>query len=273
MTVAVGLRSKTQRPRARGEAGAALLLSAMLTACAVTGAEAPVEPVPRQGPPVDTAPRAGAPETGPLYVDPDPTGRPMRIIGRPHRAGHYAYEPPLITVITPLRSGWTTRSQPSVFVYTSQPLTGPISVVVMDANDHRLVPLADIRFDDGLTQGLNKFDFAAYDIELDLSGSYIFSLTAELPQTTDGVLQQTTQGGLVYGPERPGLQAELSQLTPESQVNYLLQQRLWYDAVEAIVDFAAAEPNNPHWPGLLTQVLYDVGLDEITDDLQISPDL
>src|SRR5262249_2338656 len=159
------------RPTLKGAA----IIAALLLPTAIIAQDEQGEPLQKSIPttgPVGYEPEKPTPTTGsvgyaPIYRPPLGGGRHGRVEGDARGAPDRAV---LLAVLTPDEPGLTTKEQPSLYWYISQPTTFPIELIVTE--NQAVKPLLKTRITSPSQAGIQRIRLTDYGVRLKTGSLY-----------------------------------------------------------------------------------------------------
>ena len=248
-------------------------LRTILTACALTiltgcapavapGLSAPVRPAtlsPSDAPPLAIPVVQPSPAIGdavPRYRPPQQRTRgPARLLSsRTRSVGEAALA---IAVIAPDHTGLTTQSQPTLYWFASQPVSGRVAVTIQD--EKGIEPLVERHLSLSDAVGMIPVRLAELGVQLQPGNEYRWSVAvdADSPRQSRGVV---TSGSIRQADSSDTIRAHLSSLPPERAAFVLAEQGLWYDALAQLGELIERAPADPRWRRYRAALLEQVGL-------------
>jgi hypothetical protein len=226
----------------------------LLAAATVTTATAATQDGAREQPrKVDSTPATLA---LPVYKPPA-LGAPARTIGGGTRGTRTAVI--LLSVLAPDHVGLTTREQPTLYWYLSEPTTKQMEFTLTD--DRHPEPLVRGTLPSAGTD-IRRIRLSDYKVRLEPGVRYEWSV-ALVADTERPSRDTITIGAIERRPAPPTLAADLRE-TPDNATFLYAAAGIWYDALDAISEAIATRPND----ALVAQraaLLEQVGLREVAD--------
>ena len=237
-----------------------------LTACATATAPAPSAPGRPATQASSEAPAAQAPaalkagqatgDSMPRYRPPaqQSTGPARLLSSRTRNVGEAALA---IAVIAPDHTGLTTQSQPTLYWYASQPVSGRVAVTIQDKRG--IEPPVEKQLTLSEAVGMIPVRLADLGVQLRPGNEYRWSVVvvADSPKQPRSLL---TSGTIRQTDRRDTIQAHLSSLPPERAAFLLAEQGLWYDALAQLGELIERAPAEPRWRHYRAALLEQVGL-------------
>lgn len=220
----------------------------ILTACALSVApdrSAPARPATLS--PSDAAPRYRPPQQR--------TREPARLLSsRTRNVGDAALA---IAVIAPDHTGLTTQSQPTLYWFASQPVSGRVAVTIQD--EKGIEPLVEKHLSLSDAVGMIPVRLAELGVQLQPGSEYRWSVAvvADSPSRSRDLV---TSGSIRQADSRDTIRAHLSSLSPERAAFVLAEQGLWYDALAQLGELIERAPADPRWRRFRAALLEQVGL-------------
>lgn len=230
----------------------AALVALFVGATAIAQDDGRVQP----GKPEAVAP---TPATPPLPVyKPPALGAPARTIGGGTRGARTAVI--LLSVLAPDHVGLTTREQPTLYWYVSEPTTQQVEFTLND--DRHPEPLVKATVPPSSDGDIRRIRLSDYKARLEPGVRYEWSiaLVADANRPSRDVI---TIGAIERQEAPPWLAVKLRQ-APENATFLYAEAGIWYDALAAVSEAIAARPND----ALVAQraaLLEQIGLREIAN--------
>jgi len=202
----------------------------------------------------------------PIYK-PDVKGAPNRRVGGGTR-GIYpqvpATEPPVIAVLAPEHTGYTTRSQPILYWAVSRKIDKPFMFTLVHADPMATgastEPLLEVPIQESLA-GIQAFDLAAHEVSLAPKVEYQWAIT----MVTDDNRQPSSRdiistGTIIRVAPSEQLIGELIK-AEEPQLPFIYaQEGFWYDAIDSLSQLIADHPEEESYKDHRVALLQQVGL-------------
>ena len=168
----------------------------------------------------------------------------------------------VLSVLTPDHSGLTTKEQPSLYWFTSQPTSYPIELTVTE--DQAVKPLLETRIGSSSQAGIQRIRLADYGVRLRVGVVYRWYI-AVVPDPKNRS-KDILAGGLIERIEpSENSRTRLSQAGAAQAPFVYAEEGIWYDALSAISDMIDAAPNDSTLRTQRASLLQQVGLQEVAD--------
>jgi hypothetical protein len=193
----------------------------------------------------------------PIYKPPA-LGAPARTIGGGTRGTRTAVI--FLSVLAPDHVGLTTREQPTLYWYLSEPTTRRIEFSLTD--DRHPEPLVAATLPQSAESKIRRIRLADYKVRLEPGVRYEWSV-ALVTDPERRARDTITTGAIERSPAPASLVAELRDSSNDATFVYA-EAGIWYDALDVVSEAIAARPSD----ALLAQraaLLEQVGLREIAD--------
>ena len=200
---------------------------------------------------------AAAPDESPppeRTYKPPPRGAPGGRVGGATRGTIKVTAPlPTIDLLAPDgHTGLTTRANPTLYFFVSQPVSWPMQFTISTASQPR--PILEANIPAPRQPGVYPINTAKYPVRLEPEVLYTWSVSVILnPKARSRDIVATAS--LLRTSAEPGTEAALREAPANRRAALLAQAGLWYDAVAAA---AEAVPFDRH--ATLDALMYDVGL-------------
>jgi hypothetical protein len=164
-------------------------------------------------------------------------GAPARRVGGSSRG---AEELPFVAVIAPDHVGHTVSEQPALYWFVSRRSPVRVEITLIDSSGIKPVVETSIT---SAEPGIHRFSLADHDVRLKPGEEYQWSvsLVADDKQRSNDVV---SQGSVQLVAPSPQLQARLAGLPLSAQARVYAAEGVWYDAIAAISESIAREPDN-----------------------------
>ena len=175
----------------------------------------------------------------PAYRSLFPDAPPSRI-GSATR-GSYAVTG--MVVLAPNTKGATASSQPTLFWYLPTPSDLPVEVVVQEIGAD--LPLLEVNVAPDHEARVGSLDLGTYGVELRPDANYEWSvaLVVDSDRRSQDVF---SMGAIVYVPMDPAVVQRIRAEPVSKQVELLLAEGYWYEALE-LLEKNAADPRLAGW--------------------------
>jgi hypothetical protein len=162
-----------------------------------------------------------------------------------------------IAVIAPDHTGLTTQSQPTLYWYASQPVSGRVAVTIQDKRG--IEPPVERQLSLSEAVGMIPVRLADLGVQLRPGSEYRWTVAvvADSPKQPRNLL---TSGTIRQTDSRDTIQAHLTNLPPERAAFLLAEQGLWYDALAQLGELIERAPADPRWRRYRAALLEQVGL-------------
>lgn len=162
-----------------------------------------------------------------------------------------------IAVIAPDHTGLTTQSQPTLYWFASQPVSGRVAVSIQD--EKGIEPPVEKHLSLSDAVGMIPVRLAELGVQLQPGNEYRWSVAvvADSPRQSRDLV---TSGSIRQADSRDTIRAHLSSLPPERAAFVLAEQGLWYDALAVLGELIERAPTDPRWRRFRAALLEQVGL-------------
>ena len=208
----------------------------------------------------DSAATKNATSAGGFTYRPPVRGAPASRVGGGHRGT--AEVTGELAVLAPDHTGLTTRSQPTLYWYLSEPANARLDVTV--TNDKNIDPLLEQVIGIPKTAGIQSLDLAKVGTTLKPGVEYrwFVSLTPDETQRSNDVV---ASGTIEYIKPDAALASKVASADELTQARLYAEDGIWYDAIDSL---SRAIQQNPGDAGLHAQraaMLEQVGLKSAAD--------
>ena len=187
----------------------------------------------------------------PAYKPPS-RGAPTQRVGGGTRGLTVA--PPVIAVLAPDHTGYTTRDQPTLYWHLSKPTTAKIEIAVTDAGGVKRIAEHVLMRTDGA--GIQALSLRDLNVKLSPETDYRWSV-ALVPETGAETMQFLASGSVRFVPSPETLKSKLAKSSDSSRAAIYAEEGYWYDAVDVLVNNLKRGPDGPrarsHLAALLKQ--------------------
>jgi hypothetical protein len=230
--------------------------STQLAAKEATGASSFSYSPPSRGAPVS---RVGGGSRGAGYLPPSRGAPASRVGGGSRGTGLVASE---LDVLVPEHTGLTSRSQPTLYWYLSEPVDARLDVTVID--DTKIDPLLEQVIGIPETGGIQSLDLATVGTTLEPGIEYrwFVSLTTDEKQRSSDIV---TSGTIKFIKPDAALENRIAGADELAMARIYAEDGIWYDAIDSL---SRAIQQNPGDSGLRAQraaLLDQVGLTTVAE--------
>ena len=226
--------------------GLGLFVATSAASAAETGATEPADPGDAN---------AGSGEAGGFVYRPPMRGAPVARIGGGTRGiGDMTLE---LVVLAPDHTGLTTKEQPTLYWYVSEPVPTKLEVTVI--NDEAIDPALEEVVATPGRAGIQKIELAKSGTRLEpgLEYRWFVSVVADPGQRSNdivasGTIQRITPEG--------ALKARIAKADERALARIYAEEGVWYDAVDAISRLIEKSPNDAALREQRAALLEQVGL-------------
>jgi hypothetical protein len=195
----------------------------------------------------------------PVYVPPM-RGAPVARVGGGTRGVGDGL--PYVSVVTPEQTGYTSSSQPVLYWYLSEAVDTRFEFALI--NDDEIEPILEIANERQMKKGLNFLDMAEHGVSL-IPG-VIYQWSVALVGQQEKRSSDIVSGGTIELVEmNKDQRAALAQADSADSVVIYAREGYWYDAFAGLSRLIDADPGNQELVAQRTDLLRQVGLDEVAD--------
>lgn len=192
----------------------------------------------------------------PLVYQPPLRGAPKGRVG----GGTRGLGPGLvIATVAPDHTGQTSKAQPTLYWFISQPAQARIELTLTTADD--IQPFFETRLDPIVTPGIQSFELAKHDLALEPGTEYDWYV-AVVPDSEQRSHDVLASGRIVWVEPPAQLRAQLA-AEPEAEYRVYAANGYWYDAFDSVTRLAAAHAGQPSLQTHCAELLQQVGLGHI----------
>lgn len=193
----------------------------------------------------------------PVYKPPNRGAPVVRVSGGTRGKGDNL---PSIYVLTPEHMGLTSKAQPVLFWYVSQPLPVRFDFVLISEGGNE--PLVETRLKDVESAGIHRISLGDYNVTLEPGVSYQWSVALE--SDTEARSGDVFASGEIERIDPPaGIKKRFEIVSGEELVTQYASTGLWYDALQELSEQIEADPGNTRLQQVRAALLRQVGLDEV----------
>ena len=233
------------------------LCGSLSTAFAVAQTAREVKPAAPAAPKNKTA--DGTTEKGPIYKPPV-RGAPSGRVGSGARGA--VQRSVVLAALTPDHLGLTTREQPVLFWYLSQPTADPIYFTLSE--NRALKPTIEAQLSVPSQSGIQRIRLADLGVRLKTGVEYHW-FVAVVPDR-DNRSKDIVAGGFIERIEPSAkLRASLSRAAPAQLAMVYAEEGIWYDALAAVSDKIDATPGDAVLRSQRAALLDQIRLQEVAD--------
>ncbi len=168
---------------------------------------------------------------------------------------------PFVVVLSPEFTGLTTRSQPTLYWYQSDPVDMSYELTVNKGYDTVLHKTLQ----DAGNAGIRRLDLDSSDIKLKPGVEYEWNI-ALIPNPDDRARDLVSTGTITRMQPDESLTQTLTGASPTDLPFIYAEHGIWYDALDAISKEIATNPNDRSLTDLRDDLLRQVGLDMATKE-------
>jgi hypothetical protein len=167
-----------------------------------------------------------------------------------------------LAVLAPDHTGLTTRSQPTLYWYLSEPANARLDVTV--TNDRNIDPLLEQVIGIPKSAGIQSLDLAKAGATLKPGVEYrwFVSLTPDEKQRSNDVV---ASGTIEYVKPDAALASKVASADALAQARIYAEDGIWYDAIDSLSRAIAQNPNDSSLHAQRAAMLEQVGLKSAAD--------
>ncbi|MEE9344760.1 MAG: DUF928 domain-containing protein [Methylococcales bacterium] len=194
-----------------------------------------------------------------VYDLPDP-GAPetSRLIGAGTRTK--GERTPYMSVLTPKHTGLTLEKQPTLYWFTSEPITIPLQFVLI--SEQSFTPILRVPLLQPQHAGIQSIKLSDYNVSLKPETVYQWSV-ALISNPEMRTHDMVTSGKIKRIETAKSLQHELSQTPETSRPSVYARHGIWYDLLSCLANSIATMPTDQFFKETRAQLLEQVGLREV----------
>jgi len=208
----------------------------------------------------DSAATKAATSPAGFTYKPPVRGAPASRVGGGHRGS--ADITGELAVLAPDHTGLTTRSQPTLYWYLSEPANARLDVTV--TNDEQIDPLLEQVIGIPKTAGIQSLDLAKVGASLKPGIEYrwFVSLTPDESQRSNDVV---ASGTIEYVVPDAGLERRTAKADELTLTRIYAEDGIWYDAIDSISRAIEENPGNANLHAQRAALLEKAGLKSAAD--------
>jgi hypothetical protein len=182
-----------------------------------------------------------------------------RRLGDEVRGGDGCRGPISLAVLTPPYAGVTIDAQPTLHWFLGAD-TGASVEVELYAED-AIEPLLTATYPDGLSAGYHGLALAEHGVRLAANVGYEWSV-AVICDPDDPAGDIVSVGTIRHVVAPPDLLRKLDGASLEQRAELLVDDGIWYDALDALATLIERDPGREQWRSARARLLEQVGLSE-----------
>lgn len=193
----------------------------------------------------------------PVYVPPA-RGAPASRVGGGTRGAED--QGTILRVLAPDHTGLSSRDQPVLYWFLSQPAETRLEITLVD--DNTIKPLLDITMDVARTAGIQAVDLLKHGVHLkpDIEYQWSVALVVDPEQRSKDVL---ASGTIMYAPPSKDFESKVRNAHPVELATVYAAGGYWYDALSAISARIDAVPGDAELREQRAALLDQVELPEV----------
>jgi hypothetical protein len=162
-----------------------------------------------------------------------------------------------LDVLAPAEVGLTTREQPSLFWFQSQPSPARLELAVLE--DNRVEPLCHLSFNSASQSGIQRLDLAAHGVRLTPGVEYQWIVA--LVSDPDNRSTDLVASGFIQRVEPDAaLESKILAATPDTLPSVLAENGFWYDAIAELSHRLQDRPDDAPSRNARQKLLREAGL-------------
>jgi Domain of Unknown Function (DUF928) len=167
-----------------------------------------------------------------------------------------------LAVLAPDHTGLTTRSQPTLYWYLSEPANARLDVTV--TNDEQVDPLLEQIIGIPKTAGIQSLDLSKVGTSLKPGIEYrwFVSLTPDEQQRSNDVV---ASGTIEYVKPDAALENKVASADELTQARIYAEDGIWYDAIDSLSRAIDENPGNANLHAQRADMLDQAGLNSAAD--------
>jgi hypothetical protein len=167
-----------------------------------------------------------------------------------------------LSVLAPDHTGLTTRSQPTLYWFLSQPANARLDVTV--TRDDQIDPLLEQVIGTPKTAGIQSLDLSKVGATLkpDVEYRWFVSLTPDEKQRSNDVV---ASGTIQYVKPDAALESRVASADELTQARIYAEDGIWYDAIDSLSRAIVENPKDASLHAQRATMLEQVGLKSAAD--------
>ena len=167
-----------------------------------------------------------------------------------------------LSVLAPNETGFTTRANPTVYWYVSEPLTKPVEFVVTTAEPLKdaTPPALEITLQPPIAKGVHALRLADHGVSLKpgLEYQWFVAVVNNPAQRSNDVVA----GGAIQRVDNSAVEGRAKQAAGARRAAVYAESGIWYDAIEELSREISANPADSRLREQRAALLEQVGLRE-----------
>lgn len=162
-----------------------------------------------------------------------------------------------LDVLAPPDVGLTTREQPTLYWFQSQPSSARLELAVLQ--DNQVEPLCHLSFDHASQAGIQRFDLAAHGARLipGVEYQWIVALVSDPDHRSTDLV---ASGFIKLVEPNAEVQTQILAATPDTLPSVLAENGFWYDAIAELSRRLETQPDHAAAHARRTELLRQAGL-------------
>jgi len=165
-------------------------------------------------------------------------------------------------VLTPDHVGLTTKDQPTLYWYTSQPIDYTVEFTIIENKEPKA--LVETRINPPVQAGIQRVRLTDYNVSLKTGAQYRWYITV-IPDPKNRSKDIFARGFIERVDASETLQARLTQSDSAQIANVYATEGIWYDALSAISDSIDSTPSDINLRMQRASLLEQVRLQQVAD--------
>jgi hypothetical protein len=196
------------------------------------------------------------------YVPPKRGAPAVRIGGGTRGIGEKTLE---LEVFAPDHTGLTTKTQPKLYWYVSEPVVSKLEVTLI--NDEQNEPVFEKIIETSGAAGIQSVDLAKMGIKLKsgLEYRWFVSVIPDKNQRSNDIVASGVIKHIVPDAE---LKSKLSAANQLAMIDIYARNSIWFDAIDTLMQMVSKYPKNSDLQNKRTALLKQVGLHSAADYMQ-----
>lgn len=182
---------------------------------------------------------AAADDPAITYTPPADAGPSVRIDGIGTRSTGPAA--PSLYMLAPVHVGLTTKEQPTLYWYLSQPVQTRVELAIVQ--EKKIIPIFDVKVGENEQAGVQRFRFADHHIKLAPGIEYRCTVALVLDRQSRS--KDVVASCVIKRIEAlSSLTARLATARPSEAAFIYASEGIWFDAMDALAGLIAADPDS-----------------------------
>jgi Domain of Unknown Function (DUF928) len=177
--------------------------------------------------------------------------------------GQLPGQKPLTAIVPESEMGRTASAYPSIFLYVpSSPEQSKMEFELRDENENLIYRQEFLGHGQ---DGIYRIDIPTYVTPLQEGKNYLWSFSLICSETD--LAASSVVGGWINRIENSqSIQRKIQTASPSDRPEQYTEELLWYDLMTSLADLRQSDPNNPTFQNTWTNLLNEVGLNDLATE-------